>query len=143
MPRRIELKLLSRSSQENQLLKLLRGSAFQWSMRRARLSFGTAKTLSAVGAEPLRTREGRPVLLTTLAPGKPMVVNLWASWCPPCRREVPLLAKAQLQHGDVTFVFANQRVASVTETFVPIASRAEGRYSGSRTQEDYFEPTAE
>src|SRR3546814_7473677 len=40
--------------------------------------------------------------------GEPMVVNLWATWCPPCRREMPVLAKAQEERGDVTFVFVNQ-----------------------------------
>jgi thiol-disulfide isomerase/thioredoxin len=25
------------------------------------------------------------------APGVPMVVNLWGSWCPPCREELPVL----------------------------------------------------
>lgn len=40
--------------------------------------------------------------------GRPMVVNLWATWCPPCRREMPVLAKAQATRGDVTFAFVNQ-----------------------------------
>ena len=40
--------------------------------------------------------------------GKPLVVNLWASWCPPCRREMPLMREAQLRHADVNFVFVNQ-----------------------------------
>ena len=33
---------------------------------------------------------GRPVHLAGLR-GKPMVLNLWASWCTPCREELPIL----------------------------------------------------
>jgi cytochrome c biogenesis protein CcmG, thiol:disulfide interchange protein DsbE len=33
---------------------------------------------------------GRPVHLAGLR-GRPMVVNLWASWCTPCRDELPVL----------------------------------------------------
>ena len=46
---------------------------------------------------------GRPVRLSEL-PG-PAVVNLWASWCKPCRDELPLLARADRELGDrVRFV---------------------------------------
>jgi thiol-disulfide isomerase/thioredoxin len=51
--------------------------------------------------------DGRAVPLTAFA-GKPMVVNLWASWCPPCRREMPALGKAQREASDLSFVFVNQ-----------------------------------
>lgn len=51
--------------------------------------------------------EGDTVQLSGLA-GEPMVVNLWATWCPPCRREMPVLAEAQQSNPGVTFVFANQ-----------------------------------
>ncbi|MBN9428577.1 MAG: TlpA family protein disulfide reductase [Burkholderiales bacterium] len=40
--------------------------------------------------------------------GKPTVINLWATWCPPCRREMPALEQAQKDHPDVNFVFLNQ-----------------------------------
>jgi len=56
----------------------------------------------------LMTLAGEPVDLVKLAAGKPMVVNLWASWCPPCRREMPVLAAAQKQEKEFLFVFANQ-----------------------------------
>lgn len=55
----------------------------------------------------LKTLEGQSVQLTTLQQNKPMVVNLWATWCPPCRREMPLLAQYD-QRDDVTLVLINQ-----------------------------------
>lgn len=52
--------------------------------------------------------EGSTVKLAQVS-DEPMVVNLWATWCPPCRREMPMLAAAQQRHPGVTFVFVNQR----------------------------------
>ena len=55
----------------------------------------------------LTALDGKTRSLSAMS-GKPMVVNLWATWCPPCRREMPVLARAQAQRGDVTFAFVNQ-----------------------------------
>ena len=40
--------------------------------------------------------------------GKPTVVNMWATWCPPCRRELPMLAKRASEKQDYNFVFVDQ-----------------------------------
>jgi thiol-disulfide isomerase/thioredoxin len=40
--------------------------------------------------------------------GTPMVVNVWASWCPPCIEELPLLEKVSRElEGEVDFIGIN------------------------------------
>lgn len=55
----------------------------------------------------VRNLQGEPVNLHDLR-GKPLVINLWATWCPPCRREMPVLQAAQQANPEVEFVFVNQ-----------------------------------
>src|SRR6185295_4025495 len=45
---------------------------------------------------------GKPTSILSW-PGKSMIVNFWATWCAPCRREIPLLRELQKQHGPEGF----------------------------------------
>ncbi len=41
-----------------------------------------------------KDREGKEVRLSSFK-GKVVLLNVWATWCPPCRREMPTLDKLQ------------------------------------------------
>lgn len=51
--------------------------------------------------------QGNPVKLSDLK-GTPVVLNLWASWCPPCREELPDFQRMYEKYGDrVAFMMVN------------------------------------
>ena len=62
----------------------------------------------------LQTTE-EPLRLSELS-GKPVVLNLWATWCGPCQRELPLLAEVAAEREEVQFVFASLRERPGTVT---------------------------
>ncbi|AXC49540.1 TlpA family protein disulfide reductase [Paracoccus suum] len=54
----------------------------------------------------LMALDGAPVQLTGRE--RSVVLNLWASWCPPCRREMPMMTDLAARTPGVDFIFANQ-----------------------------------
>jgi thiol-disulfide isomerase/thioredoxin len=52
---------------------------------------------------PILDAAGKTVTLASFK-GKPIIVNMWATWCAPCRKEMPSLARLQAAYGDRVLV---------------------------------------
>ncbi len=78
----------------------------------ARLTTSTARD---VGGErlpdlSLPCLSGGPAIDISEFGGRPVVVNLWATWCGPCREEMPVLQDAYERYaGEVSFVGVNTK----------------------------------
>ncbi|MDO8775142.1 MAG: TlpA disulfide reductase family protein [Burkholderiaceae bacterium] len=92
----------------------LTAGAVAWAAMSGALGTFVNTPRPALPTVALTTLAGESTDLAALAKGQPMVVNLWASWCPPCRREMSVLAEAQQRETGVTFVFANQSEDAAT-----------------------------
>jgi thiol-disulfide isomerase/thioredoxin len=65
---------------------------------------GSGATLAPDFAVP--TKDGGTFSLSghLATDGRPVLLNLWASWCPPCRAEMPAINAAAARHPEVQFV---------------------------------------
>jgi cytochrome c biogenesis protein CcmG/thiol:disulfide interchange protein DsbE len=73
----------------------------------------------------LRPQGSQRVLSLADFQGKPVVLNFWASWCAPCKEEMPLLQRAwqqeQAQGKDVVFLGIDfQEAGSDAESFLQL-----------------------
>lgn len=58
--------------------------------------------------QPFTLFDGEQASLSTTYAGEPLVVNFWASWCPPCIEEMPSLEAIHQDLGDeITLVGIN------------------------------------
>ena len=76
-----------------------------------------AAGLAGCGSEGSDAQRLPEIELTDLATGElvgadaitgPAIVNLWATWCGPCRREMPAFEAVSGEYDDVRFVGVNQ-----------------------------------
>ena len=54
---------------------------------------------AALWSQAFDTPDGARLTLADF-PGKALVLNFWATWCPPCIREMPALERFQRSHAD-------------------------------------------
>jgi thiol-disulfide isomerase/thioredoxin len=59
----------------------------------------------------LDTLDGKKVTLSELR-GKIVIINLWATWCPPCRAEMPALENAYEQYKDSEVIILGLNVTN-------------------------------
>lgn len=97
------------------LLVLLAGVAWIWVNRlpaETGVAAGVLPPAPAIGHPApdftLTDSAGKAFKLSELR-GKPVVLNFWATWCPPCRAEMPELQSASERlAGEVAIVGVNQ-----------------------------------
>ena len=69
----------------------------------------------------LQTMDGRTINLAE-QPGKVILVNFWATWCAPCRKEIPdlvnLYSELQSEGLEIVGIAVDQEGAEVVKPFV-------------------------
>ena len=69
-------------------------------------------------------KEGNTVRLSDHY-GKPVVLNFWASWCPPCRSEMPAFDKLNTEKGDIVNVMMVNMTDGYRDDFDSVITFAE------------------
>lgn len=78
--------------------------------------------------------DGKPVKLSDLR-GKVVVVDFWATWCPPCRQEIPDFVALQSKYADKGLVVVGLTVDDSWDPVRPFMSQNRMNYPVARVDD--------
>lgn len=103
------------------LLIVVLGSGFRWLYLNRHQFLATDTTLphqaavSALWSTTLNDQKGKAFPLAQFK-GKPMILNFWATWCEPCRDEMPEISALASAHPEIVVLgLAIDEAAAVHE----------------------------
>ncbi len=70
----------------------------------------------------LTTIEGKAVTMSDFK-GKGIILNFWATWCPPCRAEIPDMIELQTEYEKKNFTFIGVAVGDKAENVKAYAKK--------------------
>ena len=78
----------------------------------------TGRSLQGMNSVLLQDSSGEQHTLNKFL-GKPVFVNFWATWCPPCRAEMPAIQDLYDKYGDeVHFLIVSDQDMATQQTFL-------------------------
>jgi thiol-disulfide isomerase/thioredoxin len=110
---------------------------YEWNVRHSPLPFARAASPNPVPALELEDARGAKRTLADFR-GKIVLLNVWATWCEPCRQEMPALDRLQAELGgpgfQVVALSVDQQGADIAQRFF--------REIGVKSLEFYIDPSA-
>jgi thiol-disulfide isomerase/thioredoxin len=86
-------------------------------------------------ALPIKNEQGQALTLSDFQ-GRVVLLNIWATWCPPCREEMPSLDRLNAKRGGESFEVVALSIDSDPSLVMPFY-----REIGVKTLRGYFDPT--
>lgn len=86
----------------------------------------TATTLANAPNFAIQTIDGKNLSLSELK-GKGVILNFWATWCPPCRAEIPAMIELQREYAE-KFTFIGVAINDQEEKVRAFASEKSMNY---------------
>ena len=110
---------------------------YEWNVRHSPLPFARASTPKPVPALEFADAKAQKRTLAEFR-GKVVLLNIWATWCEPCRQEMPALDRLQAELGGPGFqvlaLSVDQQGAEIAQRFY--------REIGVKSLDFYIDPSA-